>query len=377
MTRTKLLRCAVLATAAIGITTQQPSAYALKTARWNTTSVPFYVNAQNLDAAPADLLSGVHFGAYAWTVQSNAAFSFYYAGGTSGSTVTNNGRNEVFFRNASNGSAIATTYTYSSGGRILDTDIVFWDGAYKFFSGVTGCSGGFYVEDVAAHEFGHALGLAHSSVSGATMYPSLGYCSTGARWLAEDDKQGVEALYPPASTNTSPQVQISSPSAGATFADGTTLTFSGSASDNEDGNLGSSLVWLSSRDGQIGTGATFQRVLSVGSHAVTARVTDSSGAVAEYAIAVAIEAAPQAPIASGISVQVTGYKVKGSQKADLTWSGATSSSVDIYRDGTKFVTTPNDGAYTDALNRKGSAAYTYVVCEAGTTTCSSPSGISF
>ena len=377
MNKTKFLRCAALAAAAIAITTPYPSAYTLKTARWNTTPVPFYVNAQNLDAPPADLLSGVQFGASAWTNQSNAAFAFYYAGSTSGSTATNNGRNEVFFRNASNGSAIATTYTYSSGGRILDTDIVFWDAAYQFFSGGTGCSGGFYVEDVATHEFGHALGLGHSTVSGATMYPSLGYCSTGARWLAEDDKQGVEALYPSASTNTSPQVQISSPSSGESFGEGASLTFSGSASDNEDGNLGSSLVWLSSLDGQIGTGPTFQRVLSLGIHTVTARVTDSKGVVAESEIGVTIEAPSAAPVAGGISVNVTGYKVKGSQRADVAWAGATSTSVDIYRDGTKIVTTANDGDYTDAIGKKGPGAYMYVVCEAGTTTCSNSIGIAF
>jgi hypothetical protein len=366
-----------LAAAAIAITTPYPSAYVLKTARWNTTPVPFYVNAQNLDAAPADLLSGVQFGASAWTNQSNAAFSFYYAGGTSGSTVTNNGRNEVFFRNASNGSAIATTYTYSSGGRILDTDIVFWDAAYKFFSGGTGCSGGFYVEDVATHEFGHALGLGHSTVSGATMYPSLGYCSTGARWLEEDDKQGVEALYPSASTNTAPQVQILTPSSGVSFGEGASLTFSGSASDKEDGDIGYRLAWISSRDGDLGTGPSIQRVLSTGSHVVTARVTDSAGATVESQIELTIEAAPTSPVAGGISLSVRGYKVKGLQKAELTWSGVASTSVDIYRDGTRIGTAQNTGQFTDAINRKGWGSYSYLLCEAGTATCSSPSRISF
>ena len=101
------------------------------------------------------------------------------------------------FRNASNGNAIATTYWWYSGSRIIDADIVFWDGAFRFFSGTSGCSAGFYVEDIAAHEFGHALGLGHSAVSGATMYPSTSYCNAQNRMLDADDIAGIVSLYPP------------------------------------------------------------------------------------------------------------------------------------------------------------------------------------
>ena len=101
------------------------------------------------------------------------------------------------FRNASSGSAIATTYWWSSGSRIIDADIVFWDGGFRFFAGSTGCSNGFYIEDIAAHEFGHALGLGHSTSANATMFPSVSSCTTGNRTLDGDDIAGVVALYPP------------------------------------------------------------------------------------------------------------------------------------------------------------------------------------
>jgi hypothetical protein len=108
------------------------------------------------------------------------------------------------FRNASSGSAIATTYWWSSGGRIIDADIVFWDGGFTFFTGSSGCSNGFYIEDIAAHEFGHALGLGHSASTSATMYPSVSTCNMSNRSLDADDIAGVQALYPPAAIPTAP-----------------------------------------------------------------------------------------------------------------------------------------------------------------------------
>ena len=80
-------------------------------------------------------------------------------------------------------------------GVTIDADIVFWDGAFQFFTGSSGCSGGFYIEDIAAHEFGHALGLDHSTMSTATMYPSTSYCNTANRSLDPDDLSGVLAIY--------------------------------------------------------------------------------------------------------------------------------------------------------------------------------------
>jgi len=80
---------------------------------------------------------------------------------------------------------------------------------------------------------------------------------------------------------------------------------------------------------------------------------------------------------SGITLTATGYKDKGSQKADLEWSGATSTEVDVYRDGTLIVTTKNDGLYTDNIDNKGGGSYKYQVCEEGTLTCSNEAPVTF
>ncbi|WCJ20896.1 matrix metalloproteinase [Euphorbia peplus] len=53
--------------------------------------------------------------------------------------------------------------------------------------------GAFDVQTVAVHEIGHLLGLGHSSVEGAIMFPSI---PTGiTKGLHIDDVQGIQALY--------------------------------------------------------------------------------------------------------------------------------------------------------------------------------------
>ncbi len=199
-TRLSVCFCLLAATLAIVVAgTRETSGYALSGPTWAPGPVLYRVNTTNLDLPDAVIPPALAVGADAWTTQTTASFRFQYAGTSTVTTNTNDGVNVVMFRNASSGSAIATTYWWSSGSRIIDADIVFWDGGFQFFTGSTGCAGGFYIEDIAAHEFGHALGLGHSAVTGATMYPSVSSCATGNRTLDPDDIAGVTALYPPAS----------------------------------------------------------------------------------------------------------------------------------------------------------------------------------
>ena len=79
----------------------------------------------------------------------------------------------------------------------------------------------------------------------------------------------------------------------------------------------------------------------------------------------------------GIALSVNGYKVKGKWHADLTWSGASGTNVEIYRDGQLLTTTANDGAYTDATTFKGGGSLTYQVCETGGGACSNSATANF
>ena len=53
----------------------------------------------------------------------------------------------------------------------------------------------FDVETVALHEIGHILGLAHSDVAGAVMFPTISANATNTV-LAPDDLEGIRRLYP-------------------------------------------------------------------------------------------------------------------------------------------------------------------------------------
>lgn len=82
------------------------------------------------------------------------------------------------------------------------------------------------------------------------------------------------------------------------------------------------------------------------------------------------------PPSGDISLSATDSYSKGKYRIALSWSGASSNSVDIYRNGQLKTTTNNDGAYTDVIKR-ASGTYTYNVCDSGTNNCSDETSVSF
>ena len=48
---------------------------------------------------------------------------------------------------------------------------------------------------MAAHEFGHSLGLSHSSDPGALMFPIYTYSNPETFALPQDDVRGIQSLY--------------------------------------------------------------------------------------------------------------------------------------------------------------------------------------
>jgi subtilisin family serine protease len=83
------------------------------------------------------------------------------------------------------------------------------------------------------------------------------------------------------------------------------------------------------------------------------------------------------PTPGPITLSAAGRKVNGINTVRLTWSGATSTNIDVYRNNVVIVTTANDGSYTDSTGDTGRARYRYRVCEAGTQTCSNNATVTF
>jgi hypothetical protein len=114
------------------------------------------------------------------------------------------GRPMLNFRDpvgACTGNCLAATFTgyYQNRGngtyRITDADMV-TNTAWDFTTtGEASCSNEIYAEGVFVHETGHLLGLGHSSVVGATMYPSVSTCNNGPATIESDDRAGINDLY--------------------------------------------------------------------------------------------------------------------------------------------------------------------------------------
>lgn len=81
------------------------------------------------------------------------------------------------------------------------------------------------------------------------------------------------------------------------------------------------------------------------------------------------------PVGGDITADASGYRAKGKNKVDVTWSGASTSTVDIYRNSSLRTTTSNDGSYTDSFRTYGS--FTYKVCDQGSDNCSAEVTVNF
>jgi hypothetical protein len=184
----------------------------------------------------------------------------------------------------------------------------------------------------------------------------------------------------PPTDNTAPTTSITAPANGATVA--ATVTVSATASDNVGvtrvefyvDNVFQSQVASAPYNWSWNTTG-----VGNGSHSLTTKAFDAAGNVGtSIPVSVTVNnAGPPPP--SSISLTATGYKVKGVQQADLRWSGATTATVRILRNGSLIATPSNSsGAYTDNINRKGAGTYRYQVCEATpSTACSNEVTVSF
>lgn len=82
-------------------------------------------------------------------------------------------------------------------GQIVEADIMF-NPATNFTTNATTVSDRVDFQSVATHEIGHFLGLDHTSMVSATMFPTLSNGFNYAKALSADDINGVSTIYPAA-----------------------------------------------------------------------------------------------------------------------------------------------------------------------------------
>src|SRR4051812_21824660 len=124
-------RCAIVlaGVAAAGVLRADLLGYVINGHVWGSPQVTYYVNPNSLYVSPADAIAAFQQAADGWAQQTRANVRLVYGGQTSGSSLTLNYKNEVFFRNDAAGSTIAETYWWWDGsGRLVDADMVLHEG---------------------------------------------------------------------------------------------------------------------------------------------------------------------------------------------------------------------------------------------------------
>jgi subtilisin family serine protease len=250
-----------------------------------------------------------------------------------------------------------------------------------------------YLSNGYAYLSGTSMACPHAAGVGALVYaknPSWTYAQVRDQLfntvrkipaLANNTVTGgvvnAQAAVAGAPGNTAPTVTISSPGNGSSFSLGANVTFTGSASDVQQGNMSASLVWTSSIQGVIGNGASFgTTALSAGTHIVTASVTDAGGLSGQAQVQVTITGGslPAAPTniaavknATGQAKVTwtdnagneTGFEIQRQKRVGFTWTNTTS--INAGANATQLIDSPGTGVYqyrVRAINGVGASAWT-------------------
>ena len=122
-----------------------------------------------------------------------------------------------------------------------------------------------------------------------------------------------------------------------------------------------------------GTSCTVAGLTNGVSYTFTVTASNGVGTSLPSAPSNAVTPTQPPPFTFSLTATVTNVSRK---KVALSWTKPNGvANVDIWRNGVKLITTPNDGLHNDQLGTGGT--YTYKVCHANTTTCSNLATVVF
>ena len=317
---------------------------------WAPSTVPYYVNTssdvQNLGSTA--ILNDLQKAAAVWPTQAGINLHLQYAGPTTISTIGLDGTNVIFFRNdTSPYGYMAETYFWAdSTSHLIESDTVWHEGAYKYYTGSSGCTaGGQYLGPVAVHEFGHTQGMLHSTVTTAVMYATVSvWCDQAAWTLTSDDIAGIRSLYPLVSAPPAAPSQLvvgassSNPtgSLNLSWKDNTTNASGYRVQQSSDGvtfaqiaQLGSAAVSYASSG--LASGATYYYRVDAFNGSGTSSYTNTASGKTQAPAAPTAPAAPSSPSpasgATGVSITPT-----------LSWVDTGATSYKVYLNGALYKT---------------------------------------
>lgn len=161
--------------------------YVLEGSVWNKTTLTYYIENTSTHLSATVCEQAIDNAFYTWQSYSTLSFTRVYSSDADIKVkwVTGNHGDGHPFDGQNNILAHAF-YPYPSGGSFAG-QLHFDDDENWSVNGT-----GIDVESVALHEIGHLLGISHSTISTAVMYP---YYSTIKRELDSDDKEAIWDLY--------------------------------------------------------------------------------------------------------------------------------------------------------------------------------------
>ena len=156
---------------------------------WKAQSFPIQYS---VDRKMADALPGavdlIDKAAHEWTLVPDAKISFQDLGVVNGVKAGKDGKNSVTLVDdlfANQNFIALTTNWYDDQAHIIESDVQV---------DASAISGGYNLQLLVEHEFGHLLGLDHSAVLSSVMYPYVG--RGGSTSLDSDDKIAMATVYP-------------------------------------------------------------------------------------------------------------------------------------------------------------------------------------
>ena len=181
-----------------GVTAQ----YLLNRRKWLPSALPVRVSYNpELESPRPSIADAIANAIQQWSAVSPSTFAFVYAGTTTANTDAcedhADGVNTVAYVTTLQSGVLGLTCTYytsDDSSVVLEFDMrLNW--TFDWGAGPTIGANQYDLASTVLHEFGHAAGLGHSSLSTAVMYFALAK-HTMKRTLTFDDTSGLRAQYP-------------------------------------------------------------------------------------------------------------------------------------------------------------------------------------